>query len=136
METPTTTCRKSSAGSFGATICHLWKRSVAPCSKDLETSKTVTVEGTRTSLIFHAVMTPKLDPPPPLMAQKRSSPISVLFSIFPFTSIIWASMTLSEAKPYFLKIVPNPPPLKCPPTPTVEQLPAGNPWTLLLCAIA
>ncbi|XLR01919.1 hypothetical protein HN51_056752 [Arachis hypogaea] len=65
----------------------------------------VTVDRTWTSLIFHAVMTPKLEPHPPLMAQNRSFPIVLLFSIVSLTLIICASITLSAARPYFLKMV-------------------------------
>ncbi|KAL5714234.1 hypothetical protein ACHQM5_016223 [Ranunculus cassubicifolius] len=80
-------------------------------------------------------MTPKLEPPPPLIAQNRSSPIDFRSRSFPLTSTIYASRTLSAARPYFLHKKPKPPPLICPPTPKVVQTPAGNASVLLFSAM-
>ncbi|KAL3833737.1 hypothetical protein ACJIZ3_008473 [Penstemon smallii] len=85
--------------------------SVAFSAKVLETLKTVTSGGMRTRLILYAKMTPKLAPPPPLIAQKTSSPIPFLSRILPFASTILASTTLSTERPYFRTMVPYPPPL-------------------------
>nr|GMD38219.1 zinc finger A20 and AN1 domain-containing stress-associated protein 5 [Ipomoea batatas] len=54
-----------------------------------------------------ALIIPKLPPPPPLIAQNRSSPIDSLSRIFPFASTILASKTLSTARPYFLIMAPT-----------------------------
>ncbi|RDX62186.1 hypothetical protein CR513_59509, partial [Mucuna pruriens] len=75
-------------------------------SKVFSTRKTVTISGTGTSLIVNDTITPKLAPPPPLIAQKRSSPMDFLSRRFPLTSTICASMTLSTDKPYFLNMLP------------------------------
>ncbi|RDX62475.1 hypothetical protein CR513_59189, partial [Mucuna pruriens] len=75
-------------------------------SKVFSTRKTVTVWGTGTNLIVNDTMTPKLPPPPPLIAQKRSSPMDFLSRRFPLASTICASTILSEAKPYFLNKLP------------------------------
>uniref|UniRef100_A0A803R939 Uncharacterized protein n=1 Tax=Cannabis sativa TaxID=3483 RepID=A0A803R939_CANSA len=80
--------------------------SVAPSSKVLTTLNTVTFSGTETNLIFHETITPKLAPPPPLIAQKRSSPMSALFKILPLTSTITASIILSTVNPCFLIKLP------------------------------
>ena len=53
----------------------------------------------------------------------------------PSALTITASRTLSAARPYFLNKVPSPPPVICPPMPTVVHNPAGNPWILLFSAI-
>ncbi|KAF5816664.1 hypothetical protein HanXRQr2_Chr03g0136751 [Helianthus annuus] len=105
------------------------------CSNVRSTAKTVTVSGTGTSFIFHERMIPKLEPPPPLTAQKRSSPIELLSRILPCTLMNCASMTLSAARPYFLIIAPYPPPLTCPPSPKAYQTPPGNPRFWVFCAI-
>jgi hypothetical protein len=63
---------KRSSCSLFAMHCHLLTRLVAPCSSVLEIVKPVTICGTRTSLIFHESMIPKLAPPPPLIAQKKN----------------------------------------------------------------
>ncbi|KAL3851538.1 hypothetical protein ACJIZ3_013420 [Penstemon smallii] len=78
---------------------------------NLWTVKTVTVCGTGTNLTFHDSIIPKLAPPPPLIAQKRSSPIDSLSRILPSASTICASITLSAPKPYFLIIGPYAPPV-------------------------
>ncbi|KAJ6887380.1 hypothetical protein NC651_027651 [Populus alba x Populus x berolinensis] len=44
-------------------------------SNVLVTVNTVTVDGTETNFTFQAVTIPKLPPAPPLMAQKRTSPM-------------------------------------------------------------
>ncbi|RDX69025.1 hypothetical protein CR513_51917, partial [Mucuna pruriens] len=80
-------------------------------------------------------MTPKLAPPPPRMAQNRSSPIDFLSRIAPSALTNLASMTLSTERPYFLIKFPYPPPEKWPPAPKETHTPAGNAWTLLLFAI-
>uniref|UniRef100_A0A6N2N7J3 Uncharacterized protein n=1 Tax=Salix viminalis TaxID=40686 RepID=A0A6N2N7J3_SALVM len=98
---------------------------VAPCSKVLATLKTVTNGGTGTSFTFQEVMIPKLPPPPPLIAQNRSSPMAFRSRTLPWASIIRASMTLSAARPYFLNMVPYAPPVMCPPIPKLVQTPAG-----------
>ncbi|KAF7835115.1 putative 6-phosphogluconolactonase 1 isoform X2 [Senna tora] len=51
--------------------------SVTFCSNVLSTRKTVTVSGTRTNFTVYDNTTPKLPPPPPLIAQNRSSPIHI-----------------------------------------------------------
>ncbi|WVZ21777.1 hypothetical protein V8G54_000321 [Vigna mungo] len=71
-----------------ATSCHFCTILVAFSSNVLATLNTVTVGGTRTSFIFQVTMTPKLAPPPPLMAQNRSSPMAFLSRRLPFTSIM------------------------------------------------
>ncbi|PON38818.1 hypothetical protein PanWU01x14_309560, partial [Parasponia andersonii] len=123
------------SSNFSATYCHRWTSLVAFCVKFRLTVKTVTVDGTGSSRIFHDRTTPKLAPPPPRMAQKTSSPINFLSRILPSASTRTASTILSAASPYFLNIVPYPPPLKCPPTPTVGQIPAGKPRFPLFSAI-
>ncbi|RDX97257.1 hypothetical protein CR513_19985, partial [Mucuna pruriens] len=72
----------------GATSCHLRRILVASCSRLLVTEKTVTVGGTGTSSIFHQRRIPKLPPPPPLIAQNKSSPMAFLSRILPFASTI------------------------------------------------
>ncbi|POO01086.1 hypothetical protein TorRG33x02_032690 [Trema orientale] len=104
-------------------------------SKVLKAWKTVTVSGTGTSFTLYDKTTPKLAPPPPRIAQKVSSPIDFLSRIFPFASTIFASTTWSLAKPCFLNMFPYPPPLMCPPAPTVGQIPAGKPRRLVLVQI-
>ncbi|RXH98855.1 hypothetical protein DVH24_011180 [Malus domestica] len=86
-------------------------------------------------IFLYAITTPKLAPPPPVMAQKRSSPIDFRSRSSPCTFTSCASTMLSTDKPYFPIILPYPPPLKWPPTPTVGQTPAGKPWILLFSAI-
>ncbi|BAS98164.1 Os06g0548150 [Oryza sativa Japonica Group] len=122
----TTTRRMTSRGSEGEISCHLVMRSVADWFLGRRMVNTVTVSGTRTSRSFQDSTTPKLSPPPPLIAQKRPSPMVVLFRSRPSASTRTASRTLSAARPYLRISVPNPPPLMWPPTPTVGQTPAGN----------
>nr|GMD10320.1 berberine bridge enzyme-like 15 [Ipomoea batatas] len=107
---------------------------VAFCSNVLGTVKTVTVAGTGTSLIFQASRIPKLPPPPPLIAQNRSSPIAALSRTLPVASTIRASKALSAARPYFLSMAPYAPPVTCPPIPKLVQVPAGKPRILLFSA--
>ncbi|WVZ23868.1 hypothetical protein V8G54_002412 [Vigna mungo] len=84
----TSTLMNMRSSNLLATSCHFWMISVAFSSNVLATLNTVTVDGTGTSFIFQATMTPKLAPPPPLMAQNRSSPMAFLSRRLPFTSIM------------------------------------------------
>ena len=77
---------KRSSSNLSAMYCHQRTSIVAFCSKVFQTVNTVTVQGTGTSIIFHAIMTPKQAPPPPLMAQNGSSPMDSLSRILPLTS--------------------------------------------------
>uniref|UniRef100_A0A7C8YHS2 Uncharacterized protein n=1 Tax=Opuntia streptacantha TaxID=393608 RepID=A0A7C8YHS2_OPUST len=99
------------SSSLSATCCHLYNNLVNPCSKVLTTVKVVTVLGTGTSLTFQASIIPKLPPPPPLIAQNKSSPMAFLSKIFPSGPTILASTTLSTPNPYFLIIDPYAPPV-------------------------
>ncbi|KAF5797797.1 hypothetical protein HanXRQr2_Chr07g0284981 [Helianthus annuus] len=56
-------------------------------------------------------MTPKLAPPPPLRAQKTSSPMAFRSSIRPFASTSFTSSALSAPSPYFLIMEPYAPPV-------------------------
>uniref|UniRef100_A0A7N0REN4 Uncharacterized protein n=1 Tax=Kalanchoe fedtschenkoi TaxID=63787 RepID=A0A7N0REN4_KALFE len=72
-------------------------------------------------------MTPKLPPTPPLMAQKRSSPMDSRSRTLPL-DINYPSINDMIHRQ-------TPPPLRCPPTPTVGQTPAGKPCKLLFSQI-
>ncbi|BAS98166.1 Os06g0548350 [Oryza sativa Japonica Group] len=132
----TTTRRKASLGRDGATRCHLARRSVADWFLERWTVNTVTVAGTGTSRSFQDRTIPKLPPPPPRMAQKRSSPMAALSRSLPLASTMVASRTWSEARPCFRSIRPKPPPLRNPPTPTVGPTLPGNPRREVLLAMA
>jgi hypothetical protein len=97
-------------------ICHLVMRSEADWFLDWRTVNTETVSSTCTSRSFQDSTTAKLSPPPPLIAQKRSSPMVLLFRSLPSASRRRASRTLLEERSYLRISVPNPPPLRCPPT--------------------
>ncbi|XBI39293.1 hypothetical protein VPH35_124098 [Triticum aestivum] len=111
-------------------------RWVADWFLDRRMVNTVTDSGTRTSRSFQDSTTPKLSPPPPLMAQKRSSPMAVLFRSLPPASTRTAFRTWSAARPYLRISVPKPPPQRWPPTPTVGQTPAGKASARLAAATA
>uniref|UniRef100_A0A7C9FGD3 Uncharacterized protein n=1 Tax=Opuntia streptacantha TaxID=393608 RepID=A0A7C9FGD3_OPUST len=106
------------------TNCHLYTKSVA---LNLLTLKTVTFSGTGTRLRVYDTMTAKLAPPPPRMAQNRSSPMVVRFRTLPWASTTTASITWSTDRPCLRIMFPYPPPLMWPPAPTVGHTPAGNP---------
>ncbi|BAS77819.1 Os02g0235802 [Oryza sativa Japonica Group] len=122
------------SGRACATACHLVRRRRRDCSswpprrsRRRWTVKAETTAGTGTRLTVQETTMPTLPPPPPLIAQKRPSPMAALSRSLPSASTTSASTTLSAARPYLRIIGPNPPPLRCPPTQTVGQIPAGNP---------
>uniref|UniRef100_A0A0E0IR22 Uncharacterized protein n=1 Tax=Oryza nivara TaxID=4536 RepID=A0A0E0IR22_ORYNI len=95
----TTTRRKASLGRDGATCCHLMRRLVADWFLERWTVNTVTVAGMGTSRSFQDKTIPKFLPPPPQMAQKRSSSMVALSRSLPLASTMVASRTWSEARP-------------------------------------
>ncbi|TVU30912.1 hypothetical protein EJB05_22565, partial [Eragrostis curvula] len=115
-----------SSGRAGATRCHLVRTSMASLSNVFTMLTTVTVGGTLTRLTFHDTTMPKLPPPPPRIAQKRSSPMADRSRRSPLAFTSLASTTRSMERPKRRIIMPIPPPLKWPPTPMVVQTPAGN----------
>ncbi|KAL4360621.1 hypothetical protein GQ457_04G038670 [Hibiscus cannabinus] len=60
---------------------------VAFCSRVRVTVNAVTVAGTGTRFSFHAKTIPKLPPPPPQIAENKSSPMVSLSRILLFTSM-------------------------------------------------
>ncbi|XP_075477148.1 dihydroceramide fatty acyl 2-hydroxylase FAH1-like isoform X1 [Primulina tabacum] len=113
---------KKFPGSTGLPFCQCFE---VPREILVDSEKDTTGR-TRTSLIFQAIMILKLANHPSLIAQNNSSPIVTRSRILTFTSMKYASMMLSAARPYFLSIVPNSPPLKWPSMPTVGHIPEGN----------
>src|SRR5581483_11493275 len=70
------------------------------------------------------VAIPKLPPPPPRQAQKRSGCASTTRTL-PSAVTICTESRLSEARPHAREASPKPPPSTCPPIPTVGHEPAG-----------
>lgn len=66
----------------------------------------------------HQRINPKLAPPPPMIAQNRSSPMDFWSRI-----LLVASMALSVARPYFVIIDPYAPPVICLPMPKLVHSP-------------
>ncbi|WVZ00486.1 hypothetical protein V8G54_026557, partial [Vigna mungo] len=90
-----TNLMKSLLSVTDAIFCHPNTKSAVLSSQLFSVRKIVTFSGTGRSLMVNDTTTPKLAPPPPLIAQNRSSPMPFLSRRFPFTSTIFASITLS-----------------------------------------
>nr|GMD10321.1 hypothetical protein PanWU01x14_309560 [Ipomoea batatas]GME01733.1 hypothetical protein PanWU01x14_309560 [Ipomoea batatas] len=102
----------SGQSQFWESVIHYFEQPVGfPEKHGVES---VTVAGTGTSLIFQASRIPKLPPPPPLIAQNKSSPIAALSKTLPDASTTRASKALSAARPYFLSMAPYAPPVTGP----------------------
>ncbi|BAT14112.1 Os11g0496013 [Oryza sativa Japonica Group] len=97
-------------------VSHLASRAAAsptpPSPAVLAMVNTATVGGTIESFSRHDTTTPKLSPPPPRIAQKRSSPMRPLSRSSPSAFTIMASSTLSAPIPNLRIMSPIPPPLR------------------------
>src|SRR6266536_1926779 len=73
------------------------------------------------------VTMPKLPPPPPRSAQKRSALwFASQVSTCPSATTTWAESRLSQVRPNLRLRTPSPPPSVRPAIPTVAQEPAGS----------
>jgi hypothetical protein len=113
----------SSSGCWGIHSCQAPSTSAADPAGYLS-ENTVTVPGAATVSKVNEVTMPKLPPPPPLSAQRRSPPSTVRCS--PSAVTTWAAVSLSQVSPNLRAMTPSPPPRVSPPMPTVGHEPAGN----------
>src|SRR2546422_2397688 len=123
----------SSSGADGAHACQAATTIVALFHGQRSVNNVSVLTGCAWKV--NEVTTPKLPPPPPRSAQKRSgSWFALQVSRRPSATTTCAACKVSQVRPNLRPRTPTPPPMVRPATPTVAQEPAGS--TRPCCASA